>query len=864
MIKNQNYSIIQLGVGKYTKVFCMELEADKKVAVKVLKSDYEKNKFFQDQLIKEARVGMQIKHPGVRKVLDIMHDDVDNTYQIMMEYLDGYNMQEYIQNFGSIPEKQIIEWLKAILPALIETHRKGIVHGLLKPGNFILTPKGKLKICDFKGAYFESELFPENVDADDILFLSPEQIQHIGPISALSDIYTLGVTIYTLLSGRDPYDAKNADVDEIRLRILNEALPYVDKASLKINGIIQAATAKNPKERFPALESMLEELDGGEYKKKETIFEEDLFSSLDPNENELKTLPVIETKKSDNPAEEQKDQVSTQESIMPEIVKEIIELPEVTEEPLHEIVPEKPVHEKIIPDEPVKEDPKKDAELSLEDRAQAVWDRLGVNTQKEPSISKVPLVQTTDYKKSNEAVGRENKKEETKKQEAKKQTPFIPVIKTEVAINKPVVSVKQEVKEIPQEVIKKETQNPIDNKLEEKVKSAEIQPKVIISEVKKTVPVTESFLVEKEIVSFSEKDESSNKSKAGWFLPTLITLALVTGGYFTYDYYNTKNNSVIVTAVSNDTIVDQPVQNNLVTEPVNTESQAAVDSIIETDSSVSLLELEQAKIDKLKQLEVEKKRKALELEKEKEASKIDKTKIEILGTYVGDIAPYKYNNLIGFISRDGKVIKKPTYNEILSFNGGLAPVNMNGKWGFVNTSGVEVIKPKYNEIFGFSKGLAGVKFNGKWGFINTSGGVVVPFNYDVVTDYAEGLAGVRKNGKWGFVNKSGVEAIICQFDNAWSFKDGLAGVEKNNRWGFINKSGQSVIDLEYGQVNNFIEGFACVEKNGKYGFINKDGVEVIKCQYEAAKPFKNGTARVFDDGKWVYINKSGKCVRDCN
>ena len=59
-------------------------------------------------------------------------------------------------------------------------------------------------------------------------------------------------------------------------------------------------------------------------------------------------------------------------------------------------------------------------------------------------------------------------------------------------------------------------------------------------------------------------------------------------------------------------------------------------------------------------------------------------------------------------SKEGKIIVKPKYNDILNFNNGLAPVNDNGKWGFVNTSGEEVIKPKYNEIFGFSKGLAGV------------------------------------------------------------------------------------------------------------------------------------------------------------
>jgi serine/threonine protein kinase len=80
----------------------MELDNDRQVAVKVLKPAYEKNKYFQDQLIREAKMGMQVHHPSIRRVKDLIHDDIENTYQVMMEFLDGYNMKDYIKTLGQL------------------------------------------------------------------------------------------------------------------------------------------------------------------------------------------------------------------------------------------------------------------------------------------------------------------------------------------------------------------------------------------------------------------------------------------------------------------------------------------------------------------------------------------------------------------------------------------------------------------------------------------------------------------------------------------------------------------------------------------------------------------------------------------
>lgn len=899
MIRDQSYNLVLLGTGKYTKVYCMEVDSNRKVAVKVLKPELEKNKFFQDLLLKEGRLGQQLQHPNVRKVIEIIQNDEDGSYQLMLEYIDGYNMEQYIQNFGSIPESQIIQWCKKILPALIEAHKKGIVHGLINPANLIITPRGDLKICDFKGSLFESELFPENVDAEDILYMSPEQIQHMGSVTSSSDIYSFGVTLFSLLTGRDPYKVQNSEIDEVRLRILNDPLPFIDTCSIKMNEVIQTATAKNPLDRFASFVTMLEDITGE--KMAITDF------SLGAVAIEVPTKKVDDERVINTPSTSVPDSLEkTDKDIVSDEVTKIDETLKVSDEEsllermqadIQDEVPVKStdVETKTADFDPQSESKKikqdhtfvKSAPIELEDvlpeekevdqadldeRVRKIWARVEEVSQDkpEPVVDIVPIVTSSEVKWGKEGDSKKKnhvhtKKEESPQDKTVQKTPVTDSSKEKIAIEKPLTTLPLD----PPSTVKEA------EKLDEPITSAPEKDKG-----SKIISVPPNPIASKEkLVSIPLPPKvgtadititpAGGKSMKAW--PWILGLSLLILSAVVYWYYRNSNTPSILTtpqiSVSNDSSAAKEIKDT--GDQFQNIPTVNLDSIAEADTSInSLNELEEAqRAQQRKFLEIRMKQEAerkQKLAEQEELKKVDPAKIEILGGYINNLAPFKFNNLIGFISKEGKIVITPKYEDILSFSSGLAPVKYKGLWGFVDAAGKERIKPQYEEIFGFSKGLAGVKQKGKWGFINTSGQIITPLKYDIVTDYSTGLAGVRRGGLWGFVNIAGKEVINCEYNNAWSFNDGLAGVEKNGNWGFISKTGQIVVPLKYDQVNNFANGMACAEKNGKFGYIDRNGTEVIEFNYDAAKPFNGNTARVFLNGKWIFINKSGKCVRNCN
>jgi serine/threonine protein kinase len=878
----------------------MEVDPVHKIAVKVLKPALSNNKFFQEQLIREGQAAQKLQSPNIRKVFEIVEDEVDHSIQLVMEYIDGYNLEQYIQNFGNIPENQIIRWCKQILPTLAEAHRLGIVHGLLSPKNLLITPRGDLKITDFKGALFESELFPEDEDSEDILYLSPEQIQHVGKVGAATDIYTFGVTLYSLLTGKDPYNVSNSGIDEIRIRILNDPLPFIDSYSFHINEIIQIATAKNQVDRYPDFDSMLEAITG---EKRVSFTQENRQTSLfEPTETESEEKQITNTTK--------ETEVETSER---KTEKEAKKQDKNEEHP--SIGEAKRDHTQVVthlnPQPEINPDDEDEVDQDeLDARARAIWEKIeAVRHEKpDPKVDKVEIVSTSnidasqlgkkqmDSEKSKSVAAetstdvtkseKENLSSDIKKAEQnttktatqtktqsqefvnQQQNPVDESKSTIVVptIVKPVEEKKKTVEEVRPDSKTNTKQNQQESKKEKEEK--EKKPgKSIASDLSSNLPAqTDATVQDQSKESLDITDDGSGRARYRWIWPLMVIVICAGAAYW---WMHRSDKPQIVEEVP---VVSEPVADSApVGKTDSAVSSGAVmnfDSLSVTDTSItSLEELAKLRQEHDKQVAILKaKREAERKRKEEEAKKsmVNTSEVEVIGKFNSGIAPFRWKGKVGFINDANKVVITPKYDDILTFSDGMAPVRLNGQWGFVNTAGKEIAKTQYEEIFGFSKGLAGVKKNGKWGFINTSGKVATPLKYDLVTDYSEGMAGVRKDGKWGFVNLSGKEIIPCKYHNAWSFTDGLAGVENNGEWGFVNKSGKIVVPLDYSQVSNFSFGLACVVKNGRYGYIDDSGKVIIPFVYESAKPFNGSTARVFANGKWIYINKSGKCVRNCN
>ena len=186
------------------------------------------------------------------------------------------------------------------------------------------------------------------------------------------------------------------------------------------------------------------------------------------------------------------------------------------------------------------------------------------------------------------------------------------------------------------------------------------------------------------------------------------------------------------------------------------------------------------------------------------------------------------NGKLGFIDKNVTEVIPCKYDWAHSFSEGLATVGLNGKYGFIDQNGTEVIPCKYDWAYSFSEGLAAVELNDKFGFIDKNGTEVIPCKYDLAVDFSKGLAAVKLNGKWGYIDQNGTEVIPCKYDYVIDFSEGLAAVELNGKYGFIDQSGTEVIPCKYDDVYNFSEGLAAVELNDKEFYIDKTGKEYIK------------------------------------
>ena len=257
-----NYTIEKsLGEGGMADVYLAKNTLGKKFTIKILKSELFSKAVIRQRFVNEAKVMLSLDHPHIRQVIDF-HEE-KNLMAIIMEYLDGQDLDTCIEQYGAVSLKQAIDWFKQILPAFSYTHEQDIVHRDVKPSNLFLLKNGSIKVLDFGIAKIIDSNLSLTGTASKMgtpMYMSPEQIQTPKEVDYRTDIYSLGVTLYVLLTGQKPYDDTTDSEFGIQTKIVNQPLLEIPNQSLKVNHVIAKATAKDPKNRYVNCEQFLKAL----------------------------------------------------------------------------------------------------------------------------------------------------------------------------------------------------------------------------------------------------------------------------------------------------------------------------------------------------------------------------------------------------------------------------------------------------------------------------------------------------------------------------------------------------------------------------------------------------------------------------
>lgn len=253
-----------IGVGGMAVVYkALDRIENRTVAVKILKDQYLTNEEFRQRFKNESKAIAVMSHPNIVKVYDVNFGE-DLLY-IVMEHIEGINLKEYIVRKGNLAWKDALLIVAQILRALQHAHDKGIIHRDIKPQNILLLQNGTIKVTDFGIARFNRGDVKAKEDTSaigSVHYVSPEQIR--GEYTdAKSDVYSVGIVLYEMLTGGVPFDAKDANdiavmhlqKDAIRPTVLNGDIP------VGLEQITMRAMQKNPKDRYQSAAEMLLDLD---------------------------------------------------------------------------------------------------------------------------------------------------------------------------------------------------------------------------------------------------------------------------------------------------------------------------------------------------------------------------------------------------------------------------------------------------------------------------------------------------------------------------------------------------------------------------------------------------------------------------
>lgn len=272
-----------IGVGGMSVVYkAYDSVDDRIVAVKILKDEFLTNDDFVRRFKNESKAIALLSHPNIVKVYDVSFGE--KLQYIVMEYVDGITLKEYIQKQNAITWNDAVFFTVQILKALQHAHDKGIVHRDIKPQNIILLSDGSIKVADFGIARFSRSDTKTLTDTaiGSVHYISPEQAK--GEFTdERADIYSVGVVLYEMLAGKVPFEADNAvsvalmqlQNDAEKLTMINPDIP------VGLEQICIHAMQKNPEDRYQSATEMLVDIEEV-IKNPKTVFDYSYFVDSQP------------------------------------------------------------------------------------------------------------------------------------------------------------------------------------------------------------------------------------------------------------------------------------------------------------------------------------------------------------------------------------------------------------------------------------------------------------------------------------------------------------------------------------------------------------------------------------------------------
>jgi len=224
---------------------------DTNVAIKVLNKEFVHNENIRKRFLAEAKNMFKMSHPNIIKVTDLIEEN--DTVAFVMEYIDGETLKEYLDRKGKLKDDEIKTIFSQMLDAVSYVHEQNLVHRDIKPSNFMIDKKGKVKLMDFgiaktlDPASSEYTQTGTGMQMGTPMYMSPEQITETKSVTAQSDIYSLGVVLWQMVTGQKPYDIKTLSSFQLQTKIVNEALI---SSNTKWDTIIQKCTQKDVARRF--------------------------------------------------------------------------------------------------------------------------------------------------------------------------------------------------------------------------------------------------------------------------------------------------------------------------------------------------------------------------------------------------------------------------------------------------------------------------------------------------------------------------------------------------------------------------------------------------------------------------------------